>query len=425
MRHTTYTIPPPTYTHGLHWEYKPDSMWQHSHSYRIHSIPRQSIYTSPDSITHQLYQADNLLCLHHLLNTKVNIDMIYIDPPYNTGNKKNQEGFVYHDKRKGTTFTYAHSDWLNFMYPRLYLAKQLLAKHGLIFISIDENEFAHLKLLCDMIFGESQFMNFMVWKKRGTGGQVKDGSIISQTEFILIYAKNKKFAKLNKIPNQEVGKVKWRDFRKSGGQWQREYRPKQFFPIYYNPKDQSLSLEPSSKLDLKILPQNAKGEDGFWENGVETTLQRLKAGELKAKLTKSNQLKVYQKEVAKEGMNAGNLIDIPSVQGSHEIKQFDLQFNNVKPLSLLQYLLQIGSNSDATILDFFAGSGSTAHAVFKLNDSTSTRRKIITCNNNESNIFQHITLPRIQRAINGYVNSNGKKIDPLPNVNLDVFSIEN
>ena len=287
---------------------------------------------------HVLIQGDNFHALSVLSYTHKNqIDLIYIDPPYNTGNQEDEEGFVYNDKRVDSDDTYRHSKWLNFMSRRLELSRDLLKDSGFCFISIDEHEFAQLRLVCAQIFGEENFVNFLTWKKRSTGGQVKDGSIITQTEFIFIYAKNKKIGKLNKIDNPNVGTEKWRDFRKSGGQWQRRHRPKQYYPFFFDSKNDGLSLERVRKTDVEIFPLDSKGEEGFWENGVDTATKRLKNGEFKVELIKSGLLKgtykVKQLEVASDVQNVGNFVDIPSVQGANEIRELGLAFNNAKDSS--------------------------------------------------------------------------------------------
>lgn len=402
------------WSYGLKWEYEPDEWLRTFESAHFQLTERKelSINNGKYERVNRLIKGDNLPVLRLLQKEYKNkINLIYIDPPYNTGFKQDQEGFAYHDHRSQTHHEYTHSDWLNFMYPRLKEARELMAEDALLFISIDENEFAHLKLLCDEIFGEKNFINYLLWKKRSTGGQVRSGSIITQTEFVFIYAKNHLKAKLHKIENPSAGNVKWRDFRKSGGQWQQRYRPKQHFPFYYHKDKDLLSLERTSEHAIEIFPLDSKGEPGFWENGLDTTSTRLANGELKAVQSKSGQYKIVQLEVASSTHNAGNFLDIPSVQGSHEIKQFDLHFNNIKPLALLEYILELGSNPNALVLDFFAGSGSTAHAVMKMNAERMHQRSFILCTNNEFNLFEEVTYPRMKRCIEGYTNQSGKILE--------------
>lgn len=396
---------------GLNWEFDPIQ----NELFYVQPIPEKDIIFKKKATSHLLIEGENYLSLQYLQNDfaeKVNI--IYIDPPYNTGFKQDQEGFFYNDKRQEKHHKYRHSSWINFMFHRLILAKKLMANDALIFISIDENEFAQLKLLCDHIFHEDNFIHYLVWKKRSTGGQVKDGSIISQTEFILIYAKDKKLAKLNKIKNPNAGNQKWRDFRKSGGQWQQRYRPKQHFPFFFDEVNQLLTLKRIHQDQIEIFPQNAQGEPGFWENGFETTTKRLANHELKiSQHPKTKKYKILQLEEAKDLQNAGNFIDIPSVNGSIEIKQFDLEFNNVKPLELIKYILALAGNEHSIVLDFFAGSGSTAQAVMEWNAENNYQQQCIVCTNNEYNLCTEVTYPRLQKVVNGYVNSQKKKYAAL------------
>jgi adenine-specific DNA-methyltransferase len=384
----------------------------------ISEIKKNRITTAKAEGSNYLIEGDNFFALHVLRYThSAKIDLIYIDPPYNTGNKEDEEGFVYNDKRVDAEDSYRHSKWLSFMSKRLELAKDLLTDSGLIFISIDQNEFAQLRLLCDQIFGESNFINYLSWKKRSTGGQVKDGSMITQTEFVFIYAKNKTQAKLNKVENLNSGAEKWRDLRKSGGQWQKRYRPKQYFPFFYDPTKNELTLERTSKKQIEIYPQDSKGEDGFWENGIDTARTRLSNGEFRAEIIKTGTLKgdykIKQQEIAGDDQNVGNFIDLPSVQGANEIKKLDLKFNNPKPLGLIEHILTIGSPKNALVLDFFAGSGTTGHAVLNLNSSSNANRKFILVTNNENNICEDVTFPRIKKAIKGFKEPNGNSVAGL------------
>lgn len=396
---------------GLNWEFEPVQ----NELFYVENVEEKNITGNKKAPVHLLFEGENYFSLQHLQHDYAEkINLIYIDPPYNTGFKQEQEGFFYDDKRIAKHHKYKHSAWINFMFHRLLLAKKLMAEDAFIFISIDENEFAQLKLLCDDVYGEENFIHYMIWKKRSTGGQVKDGSMISQTEFILIYAKNKKKAKLNKIGNPNAGTQKWRDFRKSGGQWQQRYRPKQHFAFYYDEKEDLLSLKKTNDNQIEILPQNAQGENGFWENGNETAAKRLAAHELKASFNaRTQKYKILQLEQANEFQNAGNFVDIPSVNGSLEIKQFDLEFNNVKPLALIKYILSLATKPDAIVLDFFAGSGSTAQAVMERNAENKYHQRCILCTNNEYKLCDTVTYPRLKRVIKGYTNSQKKKYTAL------------
>ncbi len=349
-----------------------------------------------DTTQNVLIEGDNLEVLKILQKHYYNkIKMIYIDPPYNTGGD-----FVYPDNYKEGLATYLewtrqvnedgkkvstnpesegrfHTNWLNMMYPRLKLARQLLSDDGVILISIDDKEHPHLRKIADEIFGENNHVSTFAWKKRGTGGQVAKNAIVKQVEYVLLYARSPGGLSLTGTKNENEGDEGWRDFRKSGGQWQRQYRPNQYFPFFLL-ADGNLSLDEAPGATA-IFPQDSIGVDGFWENGMDTARQRLEAGDFRAKEAQQG-LKIEQREIAKATSNAGSFIDIPSTRGTGEMKSIfgEVVFENPKPTELLKYLLTIANvrNGDI-VLDFFAGSGSTADAVMQMNSEDSGSRRWI------------------------------------------------
>ena len=359
--------------------------------------PHSFILSDSQGIDHILIEGENKKILPLFLTEyQDKIDLIYLDPPYNT---KNSEGFRYSDNRSG---------WLEFMRERLVLAKPLLSEIGFLFISINEHEFAHLKILCDEIFGVKNFVSYLVWKKKGTGGIPKCGSLIVQTEFVLIYAKNKKKARLNKMPS-ELQRESWRDFRKSGGAWQKKYRPKQCFPIYFNPISKEISLQKLRKNMVEIMPYDSHGILGFWMNRKETAKLKIHKGLLNVIVSKNGKYKVYFKKENSALSSTRNIIDIPSAQGTIEVQELGLVFNNPKPIALMEYLVSLGSRPDSTILDFFAGSGTTGCAVIKLNSQSISNRKFILVQNNENGIFRTVCLKRIQNVFKIHKSSNKNK----------------
>ena len=350
-----------------------------------------------DTTNNVFIEGDNLEVLKILQkHYHGKIKMIYIDPPYNTG-----KDFVYPDNFKEGLATYLewtrqvneegkkvstnsetegryHSNWLNMMYPRLKLARNLLRDDGVIMISIGDAEFAHLTKMVDEVFGENNHVATFAWKKRGTGGQVAKNAIIKQVEYVLLYARSLDGLNLSGPKNENEGEVGYRDFRKSGGQWQRQYRPNQYFPFWLLP-DGSLSLDEVARATA-IYPQDSNGVDGFWENGLETARQRLAQGDFRAKDAMQG-LKIEQRDVAKATSNAGSFVEVPSTRGTEEIKSYfgdNVVFENPKPTEVLKALVTIANvRSGEIVLDFFAGSGSTPDAVMRMNAEDGQSRRWI------------------------------------------------
>lgn len=339
-----------------------------------------------------LIEGDNYHALQILQHTHASkVDVISIDPPYNTGNMD----FKYNDTFIKDSEGNKHSSWLSFMNRRLQLAKNLLSDIGVIFIHIDNNEYEYLKLLCDKIFGENNKITEFHWKTRSTGGQVKDGAVIEQVEFCLMYAKNRDLAK---VYGEFESKTDVRDLRKSGGQWQREYRPKQHYPIYVDVNDMTnISLE-SFDNSIEVLPVDSSGIEGFWAYGKETCRSAIEEKRIFAKKIK-DQIKIQVIRNNEKHSSLGNYIDIPSTKGSSDIKALGItDFNSTpKPIELIKRL--ISTQKEARVFcDFFAGSGTLGEAVWSLNKEDGKSRQFILITNNEGNICEDITYKRLYRA---------------------------
>lgn len=383
-----------------------------------------------DNAKNVFIEGDNLEVLK-LLQSAYNdkIKMIYIDPPYNTGND-----FVYNDDFSDSKKRYLevtgqvdsdgnrlstntetsgrkHSNWLSMMYPRLWLARNLLTQDGSIFVSIDDNELHNLRHLMDDIFGPENFVSILNWKKRSTGGQVANNALIDQVEYIVVYARSLNDLSLRGVKNENAGKSKWRSFRKAGGDWQRRHRPNQFFPIY-SAADGRVSLEPFDGAE-PVYPANREGIEGFWENGTETARQRIERGELRGRLI-NGKLSIEQLETSGETSNAGNFIEVPSVRGTNEVRNVfgEVVFDNAKPVDLLDFCLQIsGAAPGDTVADFFAGSGSFAEAVLRRGSEGEEKMNLVLVNLKEETapssqarqagfeFVSDITLARVRNAL--------------------------
>ena len=354
---------------------------------------------------------DNIDALKHLVKSySGQIKCIYIDPPYNTGN----DGFVYSDRfnlsieklievldinedeakriySMTNTKSNSHSAWMTFMYPRLYIAKQLLSEDGVIFISIDDNEQSQLKLLCDSVFGEENILGMLptIMNLKGNNDEY---AFSGTHEYTIVYSKNKENSSVYQLEidddetdaweEDEIGYYKkGANLKSTGVNAPREKRPNLFFPIYVNKEDNSVSVIRKNKDDIEIYPiTNGKEMSWRWSkekfikqsndiivsiNDTDVSLykkQRPSLGDLPTSKPKSI---LYKPEYS-----SGN--------GTERIKSlFGFKaFSNPKPASLLYDLLQIGLSNNDIVLDFFGGSSTTADAVMQLNTLSNNKRNI-------------------------------------------------
>ncbi|MDD2907592.1 MAG: site-specific DNA-methyltransferase [Candidatus Gracilibacteria bacterium] len=377
-----------------------------------------------------LIQGDNYHALQVLNYThKEAIDVIYIDPPYNTGNKD----FIYNDKYIDKEDTYRHSKRLNFMDKRLRLANNLLKEDGVIFISIDDNEQAQLKLLCDEIFGEGNFIATLptIMNLKGNNDQF---GFAGTHEYTLVYMKNIIKGKINYFKVNEKGLDKWENdeiglFKKganlksTGVNAPRSKRPNLFFPIFINTDTKTAYItddnKPKLQSDIILLPMT-DGNEMSWR-WSKTKINNEKHNIILVE-NKGN-YSLYKKQRPEEGEIEPSYkpksffykAEYSSGNGTALLKDIfsNKVFNNPKPLDLIKDFLILGTKKDSMILDFMAGSGTTGHAVLDLNKEDGGNRKFILCTNNENNICEDVTYERIKKVSNGYTNSKGKDIEGL------------
>ena len=351
-----------------------------------------------------LLEGDNLHSLRLLEKTHAGrIDLIYIDPPYNTNNKE----FIYDDSFVDKTDAFRHSKWLSFMHERLLWVKQLLSKNGSIFISIGSNEQAQLKLLCDEIFGEENFVDMISWFKKASPSN--DAQYFSNDiEYILVYARDKSVWRPHRLPlNEKQMKYYTNPDNDSRGPWNsatytcnksKEQRPSLYYPIT-NPYTGE-----------EVWPK----ETAVWAYSKEQCEEHIKNNMLfwgvdgKAKYPRFKKFLSNHQGVVNRTL--WHYDDVNHTQGaSAELKSLDIiGFATPKPTRLIDRIIRIASEDNSIILDFFAGSGTTAHAVLKYNhDHESSNRKFILCTNNENNICEEVTYERIKRVIEGYGDVEG------------------
>lgn len=335
-----------------------------------------------------LVEGDNLASLKMLEKThRGKIDLIYIDPPYNTGNKD----FIYGDAYVVAEDTFKHSKWLSFMDKRLRIARSLLKEDGIIFMSIDDNEQATLRILADSIFGEQNFISELVWQKKKGGGN-DSRHVATEHEYIIMFAKNKQILEnifieygsdyISRYKEEdEHGRYFWDTFKRKSG--------KQYYAI--------------TCPDGTILEKEENGEPISWLRSEQRFLSDLALGE--ARIVKINgKWTVHFKQRQPAGYKPRSLVTEygTTSDGASDLKTiFNITniFSNPKPTTLLEFLVKFKADRDITVLDFFAGSGTTGHAVMKLNAEDGGNRRFILCTNNENNICRDVTYERIKRVI--------------------------
>lgn len=349
--------------------------------------------------THYIIEGDNYHALTTLTITHPGrIDAIYIDPPYNTG----QTGLRYTDRAGGKTPTEKHSRWLSFMYHRLRLAKELLTDDGVLFISIDDREMAHLKLLCDGIFSAQNFIGNFVWVNRTTPNDAAN-RFATDHEYILVYARHRAHFRLKGVPKDLVKYVN-RD-NDPQGPWMPDNpsaasgTEKDRFPIK-NPHTGEVYYPPAGR---------------YWAFAP----RRVKEWSVSGKLVfpqepgKKFLLKKYRAELKSDTKPASSLIQgVLTAHGTKELKQLFAGGSPIKypkPVALIKYLLELLNKQEGLFLDFFAGSGTLGQAIIEMNREDGGRRSFIVCNNNENDICRKVLYPRIQKMIEGHIVSGTKR----------------
>ena len=452
--------------YGLVWEESSEAAWKDMQDQLPVFVEDESkrLDSAPEgSPNHILIEGDNLNALAALTYAYAGkIDVIYIDPPYNTGNKD----FIYNDSFVDKEDGFRHSKWLSFMDRRLRIAKKLLSEKGVIFISIDENEEAQLKMLCDKIYGENNHIATLPTIMNLKGNQDEFG-FAGTHEYTHVYCLSRENCSIGYLPVEDEELDDWlsddKGFYKKGANLKstgvnapKEKRPYLFYPILVNIEtkvvstiskdeyvriyDKELKLHDEvylSQLQEKyeslgytfLLPiTGGKGMSWRWGwqkvkeeadeiivniNGIDVSLykkQRPQLGDLPSKKPKS----VFYRPEYSSGNGKAELV---SVLGEN-------LFGYPKPLNLIIDFLRISAFKDSTILDFFAGSGTTLHATMQLNSEDGGHRKCILVTNNENNICEKVTYERNKRVINGYTNQKGEEVPGLSHNNLRYYKTE-
>ena len=371
-------------------------------------VKSKGITTDENEPTHILIEGDNYHALSVLNYThKGKIDLIYIDPPYNTGNND----FTYNDKYVEKEDTWRHSKWLTFMSKRLDLAKGLLKEKGVIFISIDDNEIAQLKLLCDGIFGEQNFVANCVRRRRKTQANLAK-NIAPVHEYLLIYSKSISDLNFNKLSYSE-------EFIKKG---------------FANPDNDPRGVyqtgplarpKNSSNREYTLTMPNGRTITAKWSCSEETFQRYIEEKRLVIPRGGDGmpRIKIFLSEL--QGQIANTWWDdvASNDDAAKEIENIfgtNAAFSFPKPTDLIKKVIELATDKNAIVLDFFAGSGTTGDSILQLNKNKNGNRKFILCTNNENQISENVTYQRIKKVIEGYQSNKGDKFTGLGN-NLKYF----
>lgn len=389
-------------------------------------------------VPHQnlIIEGDNFDALRYLRMTHAGrVKCIYIDPPYNTGNRD----FIYNDRFIEKDDAYRHSKWLEFMYRRLDLAKELLTEDGVIFVSIDDNEMLHLGLLMDQVFGEKNRIGTIIWNNASRTSE----TIAIEHEYIVCYAINASLPRSWKIPRPEVDgayqivnavknnggtiaesakalkrfvtNLKSTSSDKKKYSWMTNYcNVDDDWKIYY-PVDLSGDGDGPPRMFGERLIPAPKGRHWMGQDYIDEAIRQ------KRIVWRAD--RAYRKLLIEESQESmRSLIQIPGRNGSEEIKAlFDGKvFNNPKPSSLIEYLIASPLGLNGIVLDFFAGSGTTAHAVLNLNRQDGGNRRFILVSSTEANeatpdknLCRDVCAERVRRVAQGYTNKKGEPVASL------------
>ncbi len=414
--------------YGLVWEEKEEKVAEQCKKELpvLKEAKNKEIITDKNKSVNLLIEGDNYHSLSVLNYTHAKkVDMIYIDPPYNTGNKD----FIFNDRYIDKEDAYRHSKWLSFMEKRLRLAKNLLKDTGVIFISIDDNEKSQLKILCDQIFGENNFIAEITVRTSSINAfKIYGNKPVRIKDYLLIYSRNSSKYNYNRTYTGKKGK------------WDSH------FNLFYNKRNNrimdlksillkkgllrsgqkigSLEIEDPKFKKFYLEYQDNICQTGAYKDSPEKKESLKKNGEVIIFKSKSgNKIYLYNGRMLSflsssiKPLNGGEFrgialalsdiwddIDYNNIQNESPV----ILPNGQKPIKLIERIITIyPKQKDLTVLDFFAGSGTTGHAVLDLNRKDGGNRKFILCTNDEARVCSKLCYPRITKVIHGFKNKRG------------------
>jgi len=416
--------------YGMNWPGKADCFKTIQRSSMATLVPARDESVNFDTTENLIIEGDNLETLKLLQKAYLGkVKVIYIDPPYNTGND-----FIYPDNYSESLETYLrytgqadeegrkfstntetdgrfHSKWMNMMYPRLFLARNLLRDDGVIFINIDDNEFENLRKICSEIFGEENFVESFIWKSRlGKGATAKATAKLH--EYVVCFAKN--IGSINFKTDKRIREKEGKERLRQWGQGdRREDRPTMYYPIH-------------SDEFGDVFPKKPDGTDGRWRMSKQSLEDLIKEKLVVFEKQNDGRVEAYRIIPSGDETNTAysSILDSEIVKttahGSIELKDlFGFQaLDYPKPVSLIKELVSLNSHADddSIILDFFAGSGTTAQAVLELNDDGRNRKFILVqlpepTSNKDFPTIADITKDRVRRVIKRLNEDEANQLD--------------
>lgn len=388
----------------------------------LKEVKGKEIKTDPNKPTNILIEGDNYHTLSVLNYThQGKVDVIYADPPYNTGNNS----WRYNNNYINLDDAFRHSKWLSFMSKRIRLAKNLLKEDGVFVLTIDDYEIFPVGLLLDDIFGEQNRIGILAIEVNPRG-RTTNKFFATSHEYILFYAKNAELAEIHNLPltdeqitafnfEDEISRYRLLPFRRSGGLSTPEERPNSHYPIYYNKKTGYIGIEKKQGC-VEIIPMDGSGKKRVWRQTRPSLMEAVKRGDMVIKEGKKGYT-VLMKDRIKEGRKPKTIwIDPLFDASSHgtvllqkilgKRKSFDYPKSLHAVIKTLAVLLP--KKKDALVLDFFAGSGTTGHAIMEINRQDNGTRSFILATNNENKIAEEVCYPRIKNVVRGYRTEKGK-----------------